>query len=382
MGYDFENIDSQINSLIASVGSKKFSNSDSNKCLENLKLECEKITTVFKRQTFCVENETALKRYFHFHQEVLIALINRTSSQGSKINATILVKVRDLLVSLLKTMENKFSEYFDQSLKFPDHMLEALQEELAEFVEFVSFKFKPTRIDPELLNLVLQFLPTSDQSTLSFSFGRMYFLRTLKFDLEKVDTSLNEPELLKMDFCQALINNNYNSQEFFKYYTAHINISLLKCETLSDRIDQVAYYYKLCCQAQCLQKIAFDPTRPSINVQLLEWISQELDYLKQKQQLQLSQGLRDEGLNKDFKLNFDLSVSHLAYLFKSFIETGVIQNKNISELIRFLSKFVKTKKSEAVSYESLRIKFYNTETGTKDAVKKTLQSLLNYMNKN
>jgi hypothetical protein len=87
-------------------------------------------------------------------------------------------------------------------------------------------------------------------------------------------------------------------------------------------------------------------------------------------------------ISKDFKLNFNLSVSHLAFLFKAFIETGVIQNKNTSELIRFLTKFVKTKKSEAVSYESFRIKFYNAETGTKDAVKKTLQLLLNYMNKN
>ncbi|MBA4056153.1 MAG: hypothetical protein C0490_15670, partial [Marivirga sp.] len=108
----------------------------------------------------------------------------------------------------------------------------------------------------------------------------------------------------------------------------------------------------------------------------------ELDYLKQKQLLQIASPLKGEGVINDFKLNFDLSVSHLAYLFKSFTETGVIQNKNTSELIRFLTKFVKTKKSEAVSYESFRIKYYNAESGTKDAVKKTLQLLINYMNKN
>jgi hypothetical protein len=132
----------------------------------------------------------------------------------------------------------------------------------------------------------------------------------------------------------------------------------------------------------CELHLPFNNEASSIQKQLLEWIAQELDYLKHKQQLQMTPSSKGEGLVNDFKLNFDLSVSHLAYLFKSFTETGVIQNKNTSELIRFLTKFVKTKKSEAVSYESFRIKYYNAESGTKDAVKKTLQSLINYMNKN
>ena len=81
----------------------------------------------------------------------------------------------------------------------------------------------------------------------------------------------------------------------------------------------------------------------------------------------------------EFKLNFDISVSHLAFLFRAFIEAGVIQNKNTSELIRFLSKYVKTKKQESISFESFRIKYYSVESGTKDAVKKTLQSVLNFI---
>lgn len=96
----------------------------------------------------------------------------------------------------------------------------------------------------------------------------------------------------------------------------------------------------------------------------------------------LSPGSPEEGPEKDFKVNFDLSVSQLAYLFKALIETGVIRNKNTSQLIRFLVKFVKTKKSESVSYDSFRMKFYNPESGTKDAVKKVLGSLLQYMSKN
>ena len=106
-----------------------------------------------------------------------------------------------------------------------------------------------------------------------------------------------------------------------------------------------------------------------------------MDYLHQKERLQLP--LKTESQIKgDFKIIFDLSVSQLAYVFKILIDTGIIRNKNISEVIRFLSRFVKTKRAEAVSYESLRIKFYNTESGTKDTIRKTFQSLLSYINKN
>lgn len=84
----------------------------------------------------------------------------------------------------------------------------------------------------------------------------------------------------------------------------------------------------------------------------------------------------------DFKLTLDLSVAQLALLIKSFVETGVIQNKNISELIRFLSRFAVTKKSGSVSQESLRIKYYNVETGTKDSIRNMLHTAIGYINNN
>ena len=64
-----------------------------------------------------------------------------------------------------------------------------------------------------------------------------------------------------------------------------------------------------------------------------------------------------------------MSISQFAYFIRTFIEAGVIQNKNISELIRFLVRFVKTKRSENIAYESFRMKYYNVESSTKNSVK-------------
>lgn len=162
----------------------------------------------------------------------------------------------------------------------------------------------------------------------------------------------------------------------------YIQWSVQKTTAVNEKLEELAFYLKFANQETSLNGIAFNHLDAPVNIQIADWISQEVQYLKHKQQLLPMTLDAEDAVPTDFKLNFDLSVSLVAYLFRSFIETGVIQNKNTSELIRFLTKYVKTKKSESISYESLRIKYYSIENGTKDAVKKTLQSILNWINKN
>ena len=231
-------------------------------------------------------------------------------------------------------------------------------------------------MDP-LLSVFHQSLHNSDGI---LTFRKLNYLKLLETEVFKIDFSIDDGNWRRLNLCNTLIKLNFNHPQFFKFYTDHINRALLTCETLSDRIDQAAYFYKIISQVTLTNGVGLNDSTSDIKQQLLEWITCELDYLRQKERLQLPLKA-DSQIKSDFKIIFDLSVSQLAYIFKIFIDTGIIQNKNTSELIRFLSKFVKTKKAEAVSHESLRIKFYNTESGTKDAVKKTLQSLLSYINK-
>lgn len=346
-----------------------------------LEQECTKIISEFKQQILSCEEEQCIFRSFHFHQRGLIKLLNRIPTGSRQKQDVVLGKLEQVIAGLIQELEMEFPEYFDQHCTVPHCLRRQLMGEIAEATESITEKYEKTTIDRRLLTIITAAFESVNENPESLSYGRLYFLRALKKSLIAYDTHVDSSDLLRQDVCRMLIQLNYNSELFFQYYVEQINHSLRLCETLSDKIDQLSYYFKVCCQEHTAP-VSFDFKIQSINIQFVEWISQELEYYRNKQLLQLSQPSKAEGIPSDFKLNFDLSVSHLAYLFKSFIETGVVQNKNTSELIRFLTKFVKTKKSESVSYESFRIKFYNPETGTKDAVKKTLQSLLNYMNKN
>ena len=108
-----------------------------------------------------------------------------------------------------------------------------------------------------------------------------------------------------------------------------------------------------------------------------------VQFLERKRDLTTTSRITENDFaKKDFKLEFDMSVSQFAYFIKTLTETGVIQNKNISELIRFLSKFVKTKRSESISHESFRIKYYNPEENTKGAIRNLLHTAIGYINSN
>jgi hypothetical protein len=384
--YELVNIESKVSDIIGLIELKQLKESDAGKFKEAILTECQRIKMAFKQEVIAVEEERILKRYFSFHQQGILELINCCAGTQLKKAANtkaglLLNELVNILTNLLHFIQDHFPRYFDLNGNLPESRVNVIRRELENHAEVIFERFKNTSLDPALLNLVLNNIRYW-QSASTLSFRIVQNLNDLKVSLLKLDFCVDDPDLLKQDFCKTLIQNNFNPKEFYEYYVSLVNKSLTKCETLSDRIDQLAYYYKICNQMSGVSQLPLNVDAPAIQAQLSEWITQELDYLKQKQQLHITTPSKGDNLINDFKLNFDLSVSHLAYLFKSFTETGVIQNKNTSELIRFLTKFVKTKKSEAVSYESFRIKYYNAESGTKDAVKKTLQSLINYMNKN
>lgn len=75
-------------------------------------------------------------------------------------------------------------------------------------------------------------------------------------------------------------------------------------------------------------------------------------------------------------------VSQLAYLLRVFVETKIIHNKNVSEVIRFNSRFFLTKRLESISYESFRVRYYNTEDTTKRSVRNIHLQMVDHINKN
>jgi hypothetical protein len=68
-------------------------------------------------------------------------------------------------------------------------------------------------------------------------------------------------------------------------------------------------------------------------------------------------------------------------LIRLFLETKIIQNNNLTQVLTFKVKFSITKRAETISYGSLRAKFYNVESGTREAVKNMLLTMIRHIEK-
>lgn len=176
---------------------------------------------------------------------------------------------------------------------------------------------------------------------------------------------------------------NYNSIKALTYHAHFITALLEEAETRAEKIEKLSLIAKKINQSQVKPGIGYNQTCPSLKEQLNSYISEEVAYQERLQQL--NNGSPDQPSDNflsGFKLKFETSVSQLAYLLRIFIETKVILNTNLSQVLHFLVKFVMTKRSEAVSYNSFRSKFYCVESGTRESVRKMLVTMIQYIDKN
>lgn len=372
MAYELEQIESKISDNIISATSENIE-FDVPAFLRELDCECLKVKRAFRHQVVSFENERLIKRYFHFHQESLIDLINTVHSE-QQLNNGFMQSILDRLGGLLQYLQEHFPDYFNLDMRMPVVHNASIKCELKQFSESLERKFYNTKVDPQLTTLMIDCL-RSHGSSLQLTFRQFYYFKLLRMNMESLTYDLSTETL---DVIRILMHCNFNTDHFYSYIIKFITASVSGLQTVSEQLDRLMFFMKFSCQELSNHSISYQHQHPPISTKISDWLSQELIYLKNKQQL-LPTISSEEIIPSDFKLNFDLSVTHLAFLFRAFIESGVIRNKNTSELIRFLTKYVKTKKSESISSESFRIKYYSVESGTKDAVKKTLQSVLSFI---
>lgn len=387
MQHELHTIESLLKTVVREISRDHLTDDYLQGVKKRMAVEEERIKLVFDEKLILDEPSPTTLSYVALHQKILVKLLDTAHEHGIVSNVVlerkmVLALISDTLEKLLTYIKTDFSLYFNNRQKVPKHFVATWLVRIANNLLALEAKYSNAAGNRDLIDIALCPFRSLNFDMTEFSYGQLEYYDFLQRRLLSLDTFVDDQTILRQDVCKCLIGANYNCSLFFKYYTDQVHRILVTSETLSDRIDHASYFYKVVGQIQIETKLAFELSSLNLKEQVLEWLSLELNYLQDKRKLQFSCLSQADVLRKDFKVIFNLSVSQLAFLIRTFVETGVIQNKNTSELIRFTAKFVKTKKAEAISFDSFRTKFYNIETGTKDAAKKMVQSMLQYWNRN
>lgn len=345
--------------------------------------------------TICSVKKTELRRYIQQHQQRLIKLSShllkytkpeKIVSESDAIETTLLCHyIYRTLEDLLNFVERHFVGYFNPDAWVPASYRKIAVEEIGYDLKGLEQNLSTLGVDNKLISII--FLPFREFLEEEFSneitYRKVNYLRTLKKELLKVARNTkaqgSEPaEEISRQVQHLLISLNFNSHAYFMYCTNLISLQVNATESQPHRLEKLAYCLKEINQARDRRGFIFDPISNPLKDQIANWIAEELNF-QRTQQLPIDFLEGDNQVQLNTKIHLDFSVAQTACLIRAFIEGGIIQNKNLSELIRLLVSIIRSKRSETVSPESFRRRYYNIEDSVRLAVAARLRAIADYL---
>lgn len=350
-----------------------------------LRSEIEKIKKAFIQEVFTIEDERHLERYIQYHQQVIIqfldhqaVLLDENPDDPAKEHYKMCQQYLDLL---LRFIERHFAKYFDQDAKAPRSYILNARKQSKENMARLKKLLRQANADAKIIELLLYALSKiADKTCLECTtYRKVMYANQVQKEIYALLARRTSSQDIDEELRLLMYYLNFNSVKAFAHHTQYINETLNTLETRTEKIEKLFHFLKRINQCQVKPGIRYNPNAPSLKDQLSGYVIEEIEYLEKLQHLNHIPTKPNETFIQGFQLRMDISVSQLALLIKVFVEIRLIQNKSVTELLKFLSKFTVTKKSESISYESFRAKFYNVEYGTKESVKLLLSRMMNYI---
>lgn len=349
-----------------------------------LEKEVKRIKNTFIQEVFTFADERHLERYIQYHQQATIRLMDRCGTIKSGEPLSLNESVFNGLNRILIFIERHFAKYFDLDAKAPESYILLSRIDVTNNIAIIQKKLTDLEGDPVLIDSIIHTMSVflSGNSYRDSTYRKVIYIKELQKEVLRVINAFREDQSIDEELRNALNYLNYNTIKFFNYYTLFIRHKLKAAETHSERIEALSYELKRINQEQVKPSIIYTLEAPSLKIQLNNYLLEEIAYEERLKQLVMPVGGKLDESMAAFKLKFEISVSQLAYLIRVFIDMELFKNKNNAEVLRFFSKFMLTRKSEYLSYESLRTKFYNAEQNTKDAVRDLLLRMANHIARN
>lgn len=357
---------------------------------EAVRQEVERIKQTFVHEVFSFEDERHLERYIQYHQQALIRLMDKVALFINSENPSDQQRKQFYeifypgLEELLLFVERHFTKYFDQDAKAPEGYIDIARKDAKINIKRLQKAFAAKAIDQRLVDLLFHILKKiidckSDQGT---TYRKVMYAKEVQKELSRLIERESQVQDWDDELRQVMYYMNYNSVKVLTYHAHYISSLLDQAETRAEKIEKLSFVLKKINQAQVKPGIRYNPNGLPLRDQLNNYVTEEIDYQERLQQL--NSGAPDKSSDSflpGFKLKFEASVSQLAYLLRLFMETKVILNNNLSQVLHFLVKYIITKRSETISYGSFRSKFYSVDTGTKESVRSMLVSMIQYIDR-
>ena len=387
MKYELNKFESLVENSLNLSGSKgeKLHATDFTEQKITADTEVVRIKKAFINEAFSLKKDEYVEKYIQQHQSSLIRLCNKllqhislaqfnVSHMQEKVNSLpdLCFYFYSKLEHILNFIEGHFTKYFNQNENIPASY---------RIIGQLEFRKKIKTLDNpkncELIEIALYPIYKFINQNSPATYRNLIYLKELLKMMNDIC-----PKCREMNFnCKlknSLIYLNFNNFKFLTHLTLNITNDYQSEETATKQIEKISFYLKKLNQAQTKPGFALKTKQTSIKEQMITWLLEEMAFLEKRHQLSLNfQNTGKDDITKDFKLITELSVPQVAYFIRILVDTGVIQNKNHKELLTFFANYIKTKKTQNISPDSFRSKYYNVEESAKKVVRNLVIKLMN-----
>lgn len=358
-------------------------------CYHTLKNENNKIKKLDKQTISNIKSRERVEQFIHKKQYALENLANRLIKDINPVNPSDIYQFSSnydkidclkiayiYLEKLLRFIEKEYNIYLNVNIQIPYRSQLVKEYEITDKLNELKSRLLGSKINDDLLKLVYE--PLLKISTINIQEKLTYYDFNYCTDFILIlHHQLDFENITEESITNCLFDLNFNSLQFFDCLVVDISKELNEAENNIQKIDILYLELKKYNQKQTRNFTRYNQKVPSIKEQIINWIEEEIEYLTKKIKLEANQFTAISNNEEKIKFLTSLSVAQLCYFFALLLESGIIEHKNHTDIFRFIADNFKTSNTNKISTDSIKSKYYNIETSTKNAVRDKIIALLN-----
>ena len=342
------------------------------------------VRSILIEEVFSLKKEKSAELLIQHYQSALINLADDVMQSMRAVEVfhlpfteaelSIITVYRHMLKSLedlLTFIEKHFNRYFNIDERIPESYKLLMQSKFRTRLKLLIKRYKVTNIDNDLFELMMDpFRKFINAGSLKqVTYRELLYLKMLHKELAEMLLP-HQKILAQQNMIDLMVYLNYNNYFFINYYINIILKDVNESDSISQQIQQLAWWIKTISQVQTRPVVAYKIKDPSAREQLISWLIDETAFLEKKHQLTLVIPPHPIPLIKSpFRIFTSMSVKQVALLTRLLFDTGIIKSDNQTDMLTKIAAGLKTERKEMISAQNLRVKYYNIDEPTKSILK-------------
>lgn len=358
-----------------------------------LKKECESIRKRIQSNFFNLSDKQNTDFYIHKLQRYMIDLsfdllkaynFNlHTLSHSIKEEYTdedIYTMVYLHVEELIAFIEKNYLQHLDQSVPVPFNSTLLSVYQLKEKMELIHDQLEKCQVDHELKNLIQRPIFKINSRSLDDRMTYRDLMYHIQFITKLHDLLTSENDITTNRLISFCFEVNYNEMKIMDYLIGKIQQQIEECAS-DDEVDELLRReLKFANQQQLYTRKSFSDRSQSLKTYITHWIEQEVLFLERNRNRQLVFQPTSTPSAEISRIDVNLSVPQLAFLFRLLSDTGIINANSKQDLMRSIAKTFSTSKVNSISVKSLHNSFYEQDNQTIEAIKHLLIKMLGEIN--